>query len=125
MGCSTIRLRGPNGDPVNLTGVWAGAEDTEPIYNVRQIGDCFFLALISTGEPPGYYDSMCDGRIAVDLVITVNCVDFLRFRSDPRMGREYFLIQFAADGTIDLVHCLEPDEPATCDDPLVPWTEPS
>ena len=121
--CATpAELRGPDGRLVNLTGVWAPLGATEPHWNIRQINNCFFLSAIGDEEPPEYYEQSCDGVIGADFVITARCIDFRQFPvGQPDMGREFFRITFAEGGWVELVRCLAVDQPATCEEPIVPW----
>lgn len=127
IGCpTTVHLVEPDGDPVNLTGLWSPAGADLPFWNGRQIGDCFFLSALGEPEPPGYYQQQCDGLIGSDFVITVRCIDFLQGGLGvPNISQPHFRIQFAEAGTTELVRCLELDVPATCEDPLVPWDGPT
>jgi len=127
IGCGEpVSLRGPDGQRVNLTGLWSERGASEPSWNVRQIGSCMFAADLFTGEPPGYYHVICDGTIGTDFVITARCIDFLQGGvGQPDMGREYFLIRFDEDRNPELVRCLDPETPATCEAPLAPWEPPT
>ncbi len=122
IGCEEIELRGPDGQLVNLTGLWSAVDAPEPEWHARQIGSCFFLAFVQSSGPPDYYNEMCDGTIATDFLITARCIDLIQnWPSEPYMGRVYFLISFSQGGQIELERCRLLDEPATCDDPLVQW----
>jgi hypothetical protein len=127
IGCGEpVNLRGPDGQRVNLTGLWSSRGASQPEWNVRQIGSCLFAAVLFTGEPPGYYDVICDGTIGTDFVITARCIDFLQGGvGQPDMGREYFVIQFDEDQDPELVRCLDPETPATCEAPIAPWEPPT
>jgi hypothetical protein len=117
-----LELRGPDGRLVNLTGVWGPLDAAQPDYNIRQINNCFFLSGIGAEEPPEYYEQSCDGVIGADFVITARCIDFRQFPvGQPDMGREFFKIEFADGGWVELARCLAVDEPATCEEPIVPW----
>ena len=127
IGCGDpVDLRTPDGEQVNLTGLWSARGDSEPGWNVRQIGSCMFAAGLGAGDAPGYYQVICDGTIGGNFVITARCIDFLQGGfSQPDMGREYFLIRFDEDPGLELVRCLDADAPATCEPPLVPWEPPT
>lgn len=118
-------LRGPDGQRVDLTGLWAPVDSAGPGWNVRQINGCFFLVDVANETAPEYYNRMCEGEIGSDFVITARCVDFAHLVPQPVMGREYFRISFAADGSPQLERCLALDEPATCEDPAVRWAPPT
>lgn len=127
IGCGEpVPLRGPDGQPVNLTGLWSNRGEPEPGWNVRQLGSCMFAADLSSPGPPGYYQVICDGTIGTDFVITARCIDFLQGGvGQPDWGREYFLIRFADSGQVELVRCLDRETPATCEEPIVRWEPPT
>jgi len=75
IGCSAIDLRGPDGNEIDLTGLW-GAAGSTPSYVVRQVGDCFLMVVYVPDQPEApWTETVCDGRIGSDFRINGRCIE--------------------------------------------------
>lgn len=122
-GCEPIDLRGPDGQPTDLTGAWTGGQPyagffasftTEGMW-IRQVGDCIWAALmdeefrsdpdyVGDFELPGGNVGTLRGQITSDFVIEGELVA-IRFGS-PLAPTIFvpirLLIEFEPDGRIKL-----------------------
>jgi hypothetical protein len=117
-GCTSIDLRAPSGEVVDLTGEWAGdgvlTGDNE-VASLSQIGDCVYGTVSGRslfGDPPGAYQvsTVLRGRIAHDFtiafeVVVVKQAPFLGFAEYSEVP---MLVDWDEDGRIFLKEDREP-----------------
>jgi hypothetical protein len=122
IGCGNdVDLFAPDGREVNLTGLWTATDfPDEPLWNIRQVGDCFFMVFRDPFEDSDYSDEICDGHIRPDFEITGRCVDF---RGAGGRGADLqpqvFLIQFDATNEVRLQRCPASRAPGSCEEPMI------
>lgn len=122
IGCGNdIDLHAPDGREVNLTGLWTEPDFSDvALWNIRQVGDCFFMVYRDPGSDSDYSDQICDGRIRTDFQITGRCVDF-RGLGGP--GANYralvFDILFDATNEVQLQKCPLRRTPGSCEIPMI------
>ncbi len=118
IGCGNeIDLLAPDGSRVNLTGLWTEADAADlALWNIRQVGDCFFMVFRDPFEDTDYSDQICDGRIRTDFQITGRCVDF-RGLGGPGANYEarVFDILFDATNEVQLQKCPVRRTPGSCE----------
>lgn len=128
IGCGEdVNLVGPDGREVNLTGLWTVPESDRAIWNIRQVGNCFFLVYRHPPdeEDPEYSDQICDGRIGADFVITGRCVEFIHrsgpvaFGAQAYLGVQVFLITFDSNYEPQLQKCPPIRSLGSCDEPMI------
>jgi hypothetical protein len=124
IGCGNdIDLRAPDGSKIDLTGLWTVSDigdEFVPLWNIRQVGDCFFMVFRDPGEDTDYSDEICDGRIEANFEITGRCVDFRGlggFGADVQP--QVFLIDFDATNEVLLQRCPASRAPGSCDEPMI------
>lgn len=74
--CSPIDIRGPSGEPVDLTGVWRSND--LGVYDLRQVGSCVYWLGMSQyrGEDPGSsWTNVFAGVLHSDLTISGRWAD--------------------------------------------------
>ena len=74
--CSPIDIRGPSGEPVDLTGVWRSND--LGVYDLRQVGSCVYWLGMSQyrGEDPGSsWTNVFAGVLQNDLTISGRWAD--------------------------------------------------
>ena len=130
IGCGNdIDLSAPDGREINLTGLWTIPDyGGVALWNVRQVGDCFFMVTRDPFEEDtegDYYDQICDGRIQTNLEIIGRCVDFIH-RSNPNalggqadLQPQVFLIKFDATNAVQLQKCPASRAPGSCEEPMI------
>jgi hypothetical protein len=131
IGCeSDIDLLAPDGREVNLTGLWTepGISDVA-LWNIRQVGDCFFMVFRDPGPDSDYSDQICDGRIQTDFHIIGRCVDFRGLGGPGANYRaQVFDILFDATNEVQLQKCPARRTPGSCEEPMIrfaPENEPA
>jgi hypothetical protein len=124
IGCGNdIELQALDGSEIDLTGLWTEVEFADvALWNIRQVGDCFFMVYRDPGGDTDYSDEICDGRIEANLEITGRCVDFRGlggFGADVQP--QVFLIDFDATNEVLLQRCPASRAPGSCDEPMIRW----
>jgi hypothetical protein len=120
IGCGNdIDLVAPDGHEIDLTGLWTSPDFPDvPLWNIRQIGDCFFMVFRDPYEDTDYSDQICDGRIQTNFEITGRCVDFRGLSRQAELEPQVFLILFDARDEVLLQRCPASRAPGSCDEPM-------
>lgn len=121
IGCGNdVDLFTPDGREINLTGLWTNPDfPDEPLWNIRQVGDCFFMVFRDPFEDTDYSDQICDGHIRPDLEITGRCVDFRGLGARADLQPQVFLIRFEATNEVRLQRCPASRAPGSCEEPMI------
>lgn len=123
IGCGNdIDLVGPDGREINLTGLWTSPDVLDAsvaLWNIRQIGDCFFMVFRDPFADTDYSDQICDGRIQTNFEITGRCVDFRGLGARADIRAMVFLILFDATNEVQLQRCLASRALGSCEEPMI------
>jgi hypothetical protein len=121
IGCGNdVDLEGPDGREVNLTGLWTTHEFAEmALWNIRQVGDCFFMVYRDPYEDTDYSDQICDGRIMSNFEITGRCVDFRGLGARADLQPQVFRILFDDTNQVQLQKCPASRAPGSCEEPMI------
>jgi hypothetical protein len=123
IGCGNdVNLFAPDGREIDLTGLWTNTEVPDvPLWNIRQVGDCFFMVFRDPFEDTDYSDQICDGRIQANFEITGRCVDFRGLRRVADLQPQVFLIDFDATNEVLIQKCPASRAPGSCEEPMFRW----
>ncbi|HTE65890.1 MAG TPA: hypothetical protein VK736_06490, partial [Candidatus Binatia bacterium] len=121
IGCGNdIDLVAPDGREIDLTGLWTSPDFPEvALWNIRQVGDCFFMVFRDPYEDTDYSDQVCDGRIQTNFEITGRCVDFRGISRQAELEPQVFLILFDATNEVQIQRCPASRAPGSCDEPMI------
>jgi hypothetical protein len=121
IGCGNdVDLLTPDGREINLTGLWTSPDFPDvPLWNIRQVGDCFFMVFRDPFEDTDYSDQLCDGRIQTNFEITGRCVDFRGLGGRADVQPQVFVILFDATNDVRLQKCPASRAPGSCDEPMM------
>jgi hypothetical protein len=122
IGCGNdIDLFAPDGREVDLTGLWTSPDFPDvldvPLWNIRQVGDCFFMVFRDPYEDTDYSDQICDGRIQANFEITGRCVDFRGLGARADIQPQVFLIRFEGN-ELQIQRCPASRAPGSCEAPM-------